>query len=128
MPKFPIDLKSNVILVDGVFANNHSVRRIKMVLDTGASITSIPYDIALSLGIDPTHAKRRIEIVTASTMEYVPIITIPKVSFLDCSVDNLDVICINLPHNTRASGLLGLNALCHFDVFLKFRSRSLEIT
>ena len=129
MPKFPLDLKSNIILVDATFTSNHATRRIKMVLDTGASVSSIPYEIALSLGIDPTHSKRRIEIMTASTVEYVPIITIPKVSFLEeCFVNNLDVICINLPHDTRASGLLGLNALRHFDVLLKFRSGLLEIT
>ena len=98
-----------------------------MVVDTGASITSIPADIALSIGVDPSKPIKRIEIITASGTEYVPVVKIPCVQFLGFNLKNVEIACLNLPPQSTVSGLLGLNILKNFNLSLKFREGLLEI-
>ena len=128
MAKFPLDLNENVILVEGLVAGPRDSRIIKMILDTGASLTTVSYQIALAIGVDPVKSKRRIEIITASATEIVPVIILPKFSLLGFTLNNVTAICLNLPAYSRAQSLLGLNILKEFDILLKFRSsKTLEL-
>ncbi|MFZ5800613.1 MAG: retropepsin-like aspartic protease family protein [Candidatus Omnitrophota bacterium] len=97
-------------------------------MDTGASLSSIPSDAAISIGCDPTKSLRKIEIITASGTEYVSIVTIPRIKIWDTELKNVDVICLDMPPKSTVSGLLGLNILKEFDISLKFHSKILEIT
>src|SRR3990167_7058988 len=128
MAKYRLNPKSRILLVEARL-NGASGRKIplKMVLDTGASITTIPIEAAIAIGCDPTKSKRRIEMITASGTEYAPLVTIPEVRFLGFKLKDVEVICHNLPPQATVSGLLGLNVLKRFDIFLKFHSKILEI-
>ena len=99
-----------------------------MVLDTGASITTIPTETALAIGCDPSKPKKRIEMITASGVEYVPVVVIPEIQFLGFKVKNIEASCLNLPTQSLVSGLLGLNVLAKFDLSLLFRQKRLEIS
>jgi clan AA aspartic protease (TIGR02281 family) len=127
MVKIPLEMKTGVIVFDVLLHGKKDKRLLKMVLDTGATITTIPTEIALAIGSDPAKTKKRIEMITASGIEYVPVVIVPKVTFLGLTVENVEVACLNLPPQSAVSGLLGLNILKEFDVFLKFRSKILEI-
>ena len=127
MSKITINSEDSVILVEVTEKGRRDAKALKMVLDTGATITTIPQEIAVATGCDPVKSKRRIEMITASGSEYVPIVKIPKIEFLGFSLRGVDAICHNLPPQSLASGLLGLNVLKNFDVLLKFRSKLLEI-
>ncbi len=127
MSKIPLNLKDTVIFVDVTLQGRRATKAIKMILDTGATITTIPIESAIAIGCDPTKSKRRIEMITASGTEYAPIVTVPKIEFLGFALHNIDAICHNLPPQSPASGLLGLNVLKNFDIMLKFRSKILEI-
>lgn len=128
MPKISLDTEKSVILIEVLLAGKRGRKQIKMILDTGATITTIPVEIAIAIGCNPTKAKRRIEMITASGIEYAPIVNIPKMEFLGFSLYNVDAICHNLPPQSIGSGLLGLNVLKNFNVLLKFLSKTLEIT
>jgi clan AA aspartic protease (TIGR02281 family) len=130
MAKIPIDIdnKTNVIVLKILLKGKRDFRMIKMVLDTGASISTIPTETALAIGCDPAKAKKRIEMITASGTEYVPVVIIPEIRFLGFSLRNIETACLNLPPQSAVSGLLGLNVLRHFDILLKFRSKILEVT
>ncbi|MBI3601721.1 MAG: clan AA aspartic protease [Candidatus Omnitrophica bacterium] len=99
-----------------------------MALDTGASMTSIPSHAAISIGCDPTKAKKKTEIITASGTEYVAIITIPRLYLWDTLLKNVKVICLDMPPQSPVSGLLGLNVLKKFDIFLRFSCKRLQIS
>lgn len=54
---------------------------IRMLVDTGATYTMIPRKAALAVGVDPaTSAIRRLPIITASTVEYVPPAADPRLA------------------------------------------------
>lgn len=129
MAKFPLNLQDNVLLLNVSLRSKNTIRTIKMVLDTGASITTIPHETALAIGIDPALSRKKIEVITASATVYVPVVIVPKLIFLGFSLENVDVLCLDLPpSHARASGLLGLNVLKNFNISLRFKSKIMEIT
>lgn len=93
---------------------------LKMVLDTGATYTVIPAKAAVAMGCDPARSRRRIQMVTASGVEYVPLVVVPKVHCLGVEVTKLEVVCHDLPPASTVEGLLGLNFLIHFEPFQHF--------
>lgn len=127
MAKIPLNLEETVIFIEVIFTGSRATKALRMILDTGATITTIPIESAIAIGCDPAKSKRRIEMITASGTEYAPIITIPKIQFLGFTLRNLDAICHNLPPQSIGSGLLGLNVLRNFDILLKFHSKILEV-
>ena len=129
MPRIPLKLKSNIVIVNASVMGRRGTRVVQMVLDTGASLTTIPYEIAISIGVDPTRSNKKIPIMTASSMEYATLITVPRFTLFEYTLSNVQVVCMDLPTaNNDIQGLLGLNVLDEFNVFLGFRQKILEIT
>ena len=106
----------------------HTSQLIAMVLDTGAIFTIIPIEAARAIGYDPANTAKRIEMVTASGIEWVPQLTVRSVSCLGRTIKNLEVVCHDLPAQSPVKGLLGLNFLRHFNVHLDFLVRRLSLT
>ena len=128
MPKYSLNPKLSLIPADvSLKGKKGKPVFLTLALDTGASFSSIPSDAAISIGCDPTKSCRKIEIITASGTEYVSIVTIPCVQIWDINLKDIDFICLDMPPKSPVSGLLGLNILKKFDIFLKFRSKLLEI-
>lgn len=98
-------------------------RIIKMALDTGATFTMMPPEIARDIGHDPTLSKRRIEIATASGSVLVPILKVKSISCLGTKLKNVEVVCHSLPPESPVEGLLGLNFLVHLPTFIEFYQR-----
>ena len=98
-----------------------------MVFDTGATMTTIPKEAAMAIGCDPAKSSRRIEMITASGTEYVPVVTIPKIKWLDFELKKVEAIYHNLPPQTKISGLLGLNVLRKFSIELDFPNSALGV-
>lgn len=127
MPPFPLDPEASRILLKAKIIGPRGKRIIPVALDTGASITTISHEVALDIGCDPAKAMKRIEIMTASSVEVVPLIVIPVLEVLGRQVRNLEVLCHDLPSVSPVVGLLGLNFLKRFNLHLNFRSRTLEL-
>jgi len=125
MFKFPLNLEPGVIIVNALVSSGTKQLMLRLALDTGATYTQIPLKVALALGCELTTEK--IEIVTASGIEYVPIATLATVECLSYKVPNLKVVCHDLPPKSPVEGLLGLNFLKHFNLSLKFLQKILEI-
>ncbi len=100
---------------------------LKLALDTGATYTIIPFEAAFAIGCNPISSKRKRGIVTASGIEYVPLVTIPIIKVFGFELRNLDVVCHNLPPQSQVDGLLGLDFLSHFDIRLFFLQKTMEI-
>ena len=102
-------------------------RTIAAALDTGAITTVIPIETARAIGYDPVKVVKRIELVTASGIEFVPQLTVRAIRCLGQMVHNLPVLCHDLPAESPVKGLLGLNFLKHFNVHLDFLSKRLVL-
>jgi predicted ferric reductase len=64
-------------------------RRIKMALDTGATFVMIPWEIADTLGYHPYDSSEKTKIITASGIQYVPIITLKSMSVIGMKAESV---------------------------------------
>ncbi|MBI2887816.1 MAG: retroviral-like aspartic protease family protein [Chloroflexi bacterium] len=96
-------------------------------LDTGASYTLVPWDVAEQLGYEPALSLRRVRVATASGVETAPLLTLEAVEVAGYRIPGVDVLCHDLPPETQVSCLLGLNFLRHFDIDLHLKSGRLEL-
>ena len=128
--KIPLNInsKENIIVLRVLLSGKKSARLLKMVLDTGASLTTIPTEVALAIGLDPSKPKKRIEMITASGIEYVPVVMVPRIKLLGFMLKNVEAVCLNLPPQGLVSGLLGLNILSKFNLRLVFLKKFLELS
>ena len=101
---------------------------VRMALDTGASMTVIPWQAAERLGLDPARSRRRARFMTGSGMEVAPILTVPAMELLGVRAANVSVLCHDLPQRSLVDGLLGLSFLSHCQLSINFHRGILELT
>jgi len=129
MSKTTFDPESPIIELDIIlYGEGGTKRRIKAALDTGATYTMIPWDIAEALGYKPEISKEKVTLITASGVETAPVVEIKKIKFMDETLDNVPVVCHDLPPKGYVVGLLGSSFLRHFKIVIDYRKGSLEIT
>ena len=128
MPNFKIFLKHGVIICWAKVIGKGKPILLRLALDTGATITTIPPEAAFSIGLNPASGHKTIEVTMGSAVVLCPVVTIPKFSCLGHEVKGLDVICHSLPSESNVDGLIGLNFLKNFKVTLNFPKNIIEIT
>lgn len=84
---------------------------LRLALDTGATSTAINVGMLVSIGYDPSLVPDRIQVTTGSGVEYVPRITLSKITALGQERVNFPVLCHTLPPSAGIDGLLGLDFL-----------------
>lgn len=100
---------------------------LQMALDTGASMTAIPWQAAERLGLDPARSRRRVRFMTGSGMEVAPIITVLAMELMGVCVTDVPVLCHDLPQRSLVDGLLGLSFLRHCRLAIDFPRGVLEL-
>jgi len=114
-------LPEGIIPVYAQVAGPDSVRSMKMVLDTGASLTMVPPEKIMAIGYKiPVSRDKIVKIFTASGVEYVPVVMIDSLSALGITVRRIEVLCHRLSPESPVDGLLGLNFLSHLPAFAEF--------
>jgi clan AA aspartic protease (TIGR02281 family) len=105
----------------------NGTKKIQMLIDTGATLCIIPFDIAIAIGYKPSASKDYSDITTASGTETMPLIKIEKLSLMGKEVKNVKTLCHDLPPTSRVDGLLGLSYLKHFKLTIDFKAGILAI-
>lgn len=119
--------KSIVIPLELESVNGKTTLTVRAVLDTGASMTIISWETALALGYDPATSSRRRRIITGSSIEYAPAITVRRLKAIGENINHIEVLCHDLPSESGIEGLLGLNFLRHFDLAIQFTRQIIEL-
>ncbi len=126
----PLFMKINkddpIIILEVLVSGSNGSCRVEMALDTGATFTMIPWDVAERLGYDPAGSAERVVIMTASSVEKAPLIVMERVKIFDREVENIKAVVHDLPSKSRVDGLLGLSFLKHFDIDLHFKKGCLK--
>ena len=97
-----------------------------LVLDTGSTFSMISTEIAEFLGLT-VNPRRTVEILTVSRSENIPLVIVPKISFLDLEVEDVACLVKDLPDAESGRGLLGLSFLKNLELKINFRRGILEI-
>ena len=123
------DPRSNILLVEvRIEGKDSRWTALQMALDTGASLTVIPWSAAEMLGLDPARSRRRMRFMTGSGMEAAPILTVDAVEVLGVQINHVPVLCHDLPQRSLVDGLLGLSFLRHCRLAVDFKQGFLELT
>ena len=122
------DLRLNVIILRArVEGRGKRYAYLRMVLDTGASMTVIPWNVAETLGYDPAHSRRRVQFMTGSGTEAAPCLTVNAMEVLGVRVSRVPVLCHDLPQRSLVDGLLGLSFLRHCRLSVDFQRGALRL-
>lgn len=125
--RYKLDPEAPVIVLSVTLEGEGIKKKNEMALDTGATYTIIPWEVAEILGYEPAVSKDRVAMVTASGVERAPLITLKSISVLGMAVSNVQTIVHNLPEKSYVDGLLGLSFLRRFKICLDFQNGVLEI-
>ncbi|MEW6482681.1 MAG: retroviral-like aspartic protease family protein [bacterium] len=101
-----IDSRSGLIVLD-VEIKAIKTRFLKMALDTGCTLTIIPWNIAIAVGCDPARTKETVRMVTGSGIEFAPLVIVESISALGKKVENIKIACHNLPEESLVDGSFG---------------------
>jgi predicted aspartyl protease len=80
-------------------------------LDTGATCSTLNWDILVAVGYDPAKTKGRIKVTTGSGIEYLPLVKIKKLVAWGKERKRFPILCHTLPPSATVDGLLGLDFL-----------------
>lgn len=100
---------------------------LRMALDTGASLTVIPWDAAEVLGYDPARSPHRVRFMTGSGMEAAPTFSVDAMEVLGVRVSRVPILCHDLPQRSLVDGLLGLSFLKHCRMSADFKHGALSL-
>lgn len=102
--------------------------RMDLILDTGAALTVLSWSVLKVIGYDPAVAPERQETITANGVIEVPKLRLSSIAVGDAEVQDIEVICHDIPELAGIRGLLGLSFLKHFRTVIDYRGGYLEIS
>lgn len=111
MTRLPFDPGKGLILVTALLSGPSGSSRVRLALDTVATMTIVRTGILVSLGYDTAAADERVRITTASGVEYAPRIVAGQIEALGLRRENFPILAHTLPPTTTVDGLLGLDFL-----------------
>lgn len=107
--------------------DGEETKTINMLLDTGATYTTIPWHVADALGYKPSESDNKATITTADGVLNVPLFVVDSIEVLGKKIENVTVMIHDLPETSRVDGLLGLSYLRNFDLSIKFKAGILAL-
>lgn len=125
--KIVLKIHSNdaIVTVPNVIINDLYIRN--FILDTGATYTSISKSLATKLGLNLNNAKT-IQVATANGVISAPIVMLKSLEINGLSVQNLEVIVLDLNINkNNLAGLLGLSFIKQFKMTLDKKNGNLTL-
>jgi len=119
--------KDRVIVVPVKLSGPNGEKWMQAIFDTGATYSMFPPAVIRAIGCYPTQIEKTVKIITSSSVEYVPMLTIPRLELFNRSLENIVVVSHLLPPSTPAQGLIGISTLNRFDYELNFSLSELVI-
>jgi clan AA aspartic protease (TIGR02281 family) len=127
MKKVQLKPSRNALLLNAQFFNKSKQTQGDMIVDTGATYTSISQEMAQELGLDLTNCPK-IHITTANGRIEVPRVTIETLNVNGLEAHNVEATVIPVRQGSSFSGLLGLSFLRQFIVTIDVQAGNLIFT
>ena len=99
----------------------------RLALDTGATYSMIRTAKLVSIGYDPATSPDRLQMTTASGIEFVPRLTIDRLAVLGQEPFSFPVLAHTLPPSASVDGLLGLDFFRGQQLTPDFRSGQITL-
>jgi aspartyl protease family protein len=119
---FPFDPERRLIIARTELEGPSGNAVLRLALDTGATRTLINVGLLVSIGYDPALAADRSQITTGSGVEFVPHLSLSKITALGQERTGFPVLCHTLPQSAGVDGLLGLDFFRGLTLTVDFRT------
>jgi len=123
--KVRIKRKSPIILP--VAIKGGKTNKVYMIMDTGARVTMLSWEALEFCGYKPYLSRRTTKVTTANGVIECPLIKVKEISGGEFKVENIDVICHDIPELIRVDGLIGLNFIENFRICIDYKKGCIEI-
>jgi len=121
----PLHRRGNHFIVDATPAHGRSLR---LLIDTGASLTIFTPEVLAQLGIRYRDTGRTGVFTTANGPIRAPVYSLDSLAVGDWQVNDLEVGVLDLGGSAGVDGLLGMNFLNHFQFFIDQNNALLRLT
>lgn len=120
----PLFRRGNHFVVE---ATLNGSERLKLIIDTGASLTVIKSERLRAVLNESLNRYPSYRFSTANGVVKAPVIKIPSLAIADFEVTNIDVGALTLVNTSGVDGLLGMNFLKHFRFFIDQQNNVLRL-
>jgi predicted aspartyl protease len=98
-----------------------------MALDTGARRTIITPQLAEEVGITPDFKQGKVQVIGVAGSAWSAAAVVKRISILGLAVEQVEVVCHPLPPRLGLDGILGLNFLQHFNLFIHHDTETVSL-
>ena len=128
MREISIDMTSGIPMVDIMIWSRikNGYQSISLVIDTGATVTVISPDILDALGYVPC-SKNKKRVTTASGTEHVDEAVLDKIMIAGLELEDVGVHSLMFPKESFSKGVIGVNVLSEFDMFISLQNKVLKL-
>ena len=118
-----IEVECKIYSVD-----NSYFRIFDFVIDTGATISGISESVAIQLGYDPSDPYYIVDFDTAGGIEEkLPIIELSRIDVHHLNLEKPKVLCNKHFDEINIHGVLGLDFLTYYNLYINFDENFMEI-
>ncbi len=110
--------------IHGIPDSNY--RDIKLILDTGATISGISKNLAIELGYDLLQSGITQDFETAGGTQPLSIISVKQIDFAGSQYKNHKVLCNEHFDNMFIDGVIGLDILMNYNIDINFDGNFIE--
>jgi predicted aspartyl protease len=125
---FSFNAKRGLIIVQVEVSGPSGNAILSLALDTGATATLMNQSRLMQLGYDPAAQPDRLQITTGSGVEFVPRITVSKITALGQERTAFSVLGHTLPPSAGVDGLLGLDFFRDQELIVNFRTGEISLS
>ena len=119
--------RSGPILVEAEVAGPLGKAGARLILDTGATTSSLNRTLLRSVGYDPDAPTATVRVATGSLVTTVPVLALNRLSALGKHAIGLRVLAHDLPLEAAVDGQLGLDFLRDQVLTIDFRAGRLGL-
>jgi predicted aspartyl protease len=120
--------RAGPIIIQAEVAGPVGTFKATMIMDTGATTTSLSLNVLRFVGYDPSTAVRQVQVITGTGVSTVPLLMVNQLSALGQHAIGLTVLARNLPPGAVADGLLGLDFLRGHVLTIDFPLGQISLT
>ena len=125
--KLSFDANRRLVVVRAEMVGPAGSAIVELALDTGASWTVVNPTILMGVGYDPAISKKRVQVTTASGVEFAPLVSIEQLTALGVSRTDFSLLALTLPPTSSVDGLLGLDFLRRKVLTIDFNVGTIEL-